>query len=79
MFVRLEECELGECEGEGSTVHYLAKLPTFYTAPYTTLTIPCRIWGWPGTAHPLNTGLGLVRYSTSPEHWSGAGQVQHIP
>jgi hypothetical protein len=52
LFVRLEECELGECEGEGSTVHYLAKLPTFYTAPFTTLTIPCRIWGWPGKTQP---------------------------
>jgi hypothetical protein len=37
------------------------------------------VWGWSGTAHPQNTGLGLARYSTSPEHWSGAGQVQHIP
>jgi hypothetical protein len=26
------------------------------------------VCGWPGTAHSHNTGLGLVRYSTSPEH-----------
>jgi hypothetical protein len=32
-----------------------------------------------GQVQHIPSGLGLARYSTSPEHWSGAGQVQHIP
>ncbi len=69
---RLEECEEADCGGESGVVHYLAKLPTFYTAPSTTLHIPCRIWGWPGTSTSLVVFKSLGNAWRIERYWCGS-------
>ena len=47
VWLRLEQCLVANCSGV--EVWYIYKLTDFYTSPSTTVSVPCRFWGWPGT------------------------------
>ena len=46
VWLKLELCTTEDCSE--TEVHYLEKLQSFYTAPSSTVTVPCRFWSWPG-------------------------------
>ena len=68
VWLKLELCMDEKCEE--SEVRYLDKLPSFYTSPYSSLTVPCRFWGWPGV---YRARVGVEHRST--EDWAPQDRI----
>ena len=47
VWLRLEHCLTEDCTR--TEVRYIYKLSSFYSLPATRVSVPCRLWSWPGT------------------------------